>query len=167
MTRKFWILLLTTLILISLAACDVIAPPLLPTEAPTPTSPPLPTLTPTATLGAKEFINAVFCWASTLQRNTYSLMRFFNNGLVLEAGVEGFPTCQAAWAQLQSYMTLDKEMTFNHGQYHLSKQTIRFELAAPNSTKVVGEVNGTYLGNKMIVTKLGVKDLEYVLVTNP
>ncbi len=167
MHKKIFVIIFSLTVVISLTACDVIAPPPPATEIPTPTSPPLPTLAPTATLGAKEFINAVFCWASTLQRNTYSLMRFFSNGLVLEAGVEGFPTCQAAWTQLQSYMTLDKEMTFNHGQYHLSKQTIRFELAAPNTTKVVGEVNGTYLGNKMIVTKLGVKDLEYVLVTNP
>jgi len=167
MRKKTFAIIFSLVTVIALAACDVIAPPPPPTEMPTPTSPPLPTLTPTATLGAKEFISAVFCWQSSLQRNTYSLMRFFTNGLVLEAGVEGFPTCQAAWAQLQSYMTLDKEMTFNHGQYHLSKQTIRFELAAPNSTKVVGEVNGTYFGNKMIVTKLGVKDMEYILVTNP
>ena len=167
MRKKIFAIIFSLTVVIALTACDMIAPPPPATEMPTPTSPPLPTLTPTATLGAKEFINAVFCWASTLQRNSYSLMRFFSNGVVLEAGVEGFPTCQAAWTQLQSYMTLDKEMTFNHGQYHLSKQTIRFELAAPNTTKVVGEVNGTYLGNKMIVTKLGVKDLEYMLVTNP
>ncbi|MBM4424200.1 MAG: hypothetical protein FJ030_12565 [Chloroflexi bacterium] len=146
-----------------MAACGL-APPPPPTVAPTLTPTPAPTPTATPTLGPREYIDAVFCWPSPIDAGSFNLLRFFGNGAVLDAGVEPFADCAAAWAQMKQYMTLESIDTFNHGEYYLSGETIRFELAQARTNRVIGEVTGRYLGDKMILTKGGAEELEYILV---
>jgi hypothetical protein len=157
------LIVLPVLALLLLAGCGLApAPP--PTPVPTDTPPPPPTATVTPTLGPREYIDAVYCWPSPIDQGSFNLLRFFSNGTVLDAGVAPFADCQAAWDQMKQYMTVENTLTFNHGEYYLSGEKIRFELAAARSDTVIGEVTGVYLGDKMILTKKGAEELEYVLV---
>ncbi len=91
------------------------------------------------------------------------MLRFFGNGTVLDATVQLFTDCDDAWATVKNHMILENEQSYGHGQYHLSEDRIQFELVAPHSTTIVGEVFGTIEGSRMILTKGGVTQ-EYIRV---
>lgn len=152
-------------VLISLiaAACNI-APPPPPTAVPTETPTPAPTPTATPTSGPREYIDAVFCWPSPIDEGSFNLLRFFADGVVLDASVAPFAGCAEAWSQMKQYLTIENTQTFNHGEYFLSGETIRFELAAARSNKIIGEVTGVYQEDKMILSKVGAENLEYTLV---
>ena len=160
------LLLLTGVVLVSLilAACDAlgaIAPTPLPTLPPTDTPTPAPALTPTPTLGPKEFVDAVYCWKSNIDTGSFGLIRFFGNGMIIDVSVAPFGSCDEAWAQMKQYLTLDAVTTVNHGEYHLSGTTVRWALAAANTSTIIGEVNGTIEGSKLLIVKEGA-ELEYI-----
>ncbi|HLB48490.1 MAG TPA: hypothetical protein VJL59_15905 [Anaerolineales bacterium] len=157
-------LALLSLIMTGCDALGAIAPPPAPTAAPTDTPIPAPTSTATPTLGPREHLDAVFCWPSPIDTGSFNLLRFFTDGTVLDAGVAPFADCAEAWNQMKQYLTIENTQTFNHGEYFLSGETIRFELAAARSNKIIGEVTGVYLGDKMILSKAGAENLEYTLV---
>jgi len=145
-------ILMSTMLL--LFACNL-APPPPPTAVPTVTPSPEPSPTITPTLGPREFFNGVFCWQSPIDEGEYNLLRFFEDGTVLDATVAPFGSCGEAWQQMASLMTIDRAADFGHGEYFLSGELIRFELAAPNSSQIVGEATGTLEGNRMSLTKGG------------
>lgn len=154
----------TTIIpfLLMLAGCGL-APPPPPTAPPTDTPQPAPTATVTPTLGPREYLDGVFCWESPVDVGEFNLLRFFGNGTVLEATVAPFSDCQEAWRQMAQHMTVDAVQTFNHGEYFLSGDLIRFELAVARTNQVIGEVTGTYEVGKMTLTKGGAT-VEYMRV---
>ncbi len=157
-------LIILSLIITGCYALGAVAPPPAPTAAPTDTPTPAPTPTATPTLGPREFIDAVFCWPSPIDEGSFNLLRFFADGTVLDASVAPFADCQEAWNQMKQYLTIENTQTFNHGEYLLSGETIRFDLAAARSTKIIGEVTGVYFGDKMFLNKVGAENLEYTLV---
>lgn len=162
MKRLITLSLTSILASLVLLGCNL-APPPPPTAVPTATPSPEPTPTVTLTLGPREFINAVFCWESPIDEGEYNLLRFFGDGTVLDATVAPFGSCDEAWQQMASFMTADKADDFGHGEYFLSEGLIRFELAAPHSTTIVGEASGTIDGSHMSLTKGGALQ-EYELV---
>ncbi|MBI2976253.1 MAG: hypothetical protein HYY33_04825 [Chloroflexi bacterium] len=163
---NYRLLLIAALMSLISAACGLagIAPPPPPTVAPSPTPLPAPTLTPTPTLGPREYIDAVYCWKSRIDTGEFELFRFFNNGTVIGAFVSPFADCQDAWNKMAQYLTIDEVMTFNHGEYHLSGTVVRFELKQARADKIIGEVTGSYTGDKMLLTKQGAEQLEYIFV---
>lgn len=70
----------------------------------------------TPTPGPREYIDAVYCWQSNIDAGEFGLLRFFGSGLVLDVHVSPFTGCQAAWAQMQQYLTVANAQTFNHGE---------------------------------------------------
>ncbi len=142
----------------------IIAPTPLPTVAPSETPLPAPTLTPTPTMGPREYIDAVYCWKSRIDTGEFELFRFFNNGTVIGAFVSPFADCQDAWNKMAQYLTIDQVTVFNHGEYHLSGEAIRFDLKQARTDKTIGEVTGSYAGDKMLLTKQGAEQLEYIFV---
>ena len=154
--------LAVALIALIVAGCDL-APPPPPTPVPTDTPTPAPTATVTPTLGPREFINGVFCWESPIDVGEFNLLRFFDDGTVLEATVAPFADCWEARRELEPYLTLENAQAVGHGEYFLSGDLIRFELAAAHTNQVVGEVTGIYEGDKMILTKGGATQ-EYIRV---
>lgn len=164
MNRQAFLLVLMALTAVAAAACETIAPPPPPTAPPSPTPTPEPTATITPTPGPREFIDAAYCWPSPVDQGSFSLMRFFADGVVLDAGVGPFGSCREAWEKMGGYLTPESVDTFNHGEYLLSGEAIRFELAQARTERVIGEVTGRYLGDRMILTRGGADELEYVLV---
>ena len=126
-----------------------------PTVVPTATFTPEPPATATPTLGPREFFTGVFCWKSPIDVGEFNLLRFFSDGTVLEATVAPFADCADAWGQMQEHMTLEKAQAIGHGKYYLSETRIQFELAAPNTDTIVGEVTGTYDGHELVLIKGG------------
>jgi hypothetical protein len=134
--------------------CDLAptpAPTAIPTITPTPEA--SPTITPT--LGPREFINAVYCWVSPIDDGEFNLLRFFGDGTVLDATVAPFGSCGEAWGSMQEYMIVERMMDFGHGEYYMSGDVIRFELAPPNASEIVGEAFGEFSGGKLILEKGG------------
>lgn len=167
MKHRLRFLALAALVSLILAACDAlgaIAPTPLPTLPPTDTSTPAPSPTPTPTMGPREYIDAVYCWKSLIDTGEFELFRFFSNGTVIGAFVSPFADCQDAWSKMAQYFTIDEVMTFNHGEYYLSGTVIRFELKQARTDTAIGEVTGIYEGDKMLLTKQGAEQLEYVFV---
>ena len=153
---------LLTVFGVLIAACGLApAPP--PTAPPTATFTPEPTATVTPTLGPREYIEDVYCWLSPVDDGEFNMLRFFGNGTVLDATVQPFSDCQDAWSTIQQHMVLENEQSYGHGQYYLSDDLIQFELAAPHSTTIVGEVKGILEGNRMILSKGGATQ-EYIRV---
>ncbi len=153
---------LLTVFGVLIAACGLApAPP--PTVPPTATFTPEPTATITPTFGPPEYIEAVYCWLSPVDDGEFNMLRFFGNGTVLDATVQPFTDCDDAWATVKNHMILENEQSHGHGQYQLSEDRIQFELAAPHSTTIVGEVFGTLEGSRMILTKGGATQ-EYIRV---
>lgn len=149
----------------SAAGCDLLtlAPPPPPTVIPTATASPEPTATVTPTLGPRQFINAVFCWRSPIDEGEFNLLRFFDDGTLLDATVAPFADCQEAWQAMAPFLIPERASDFGHGEYHLSGDFIRFEVAAPHSSTIVGEASGTYRPDKLVLTKGGAVQ-EYELV---
>src|SRR3972149_708671 len=137
--RHFIIAALVSLILAACDALGAIAPTPPPTSPPTDTPTPASTLTPTPTLGPKEFVDAVYCWKSNIDSGSFGLIRFFGNGMVIDVSVAPFGSCDEAWSQMKQYLTLDAINTVNHGEYHLSGTTVRWSLAAANSSTIIGD----------------------------
>ena len=155
--------LICLVMLVVLSACAAPATVDLPQPTATAPSPP----TPTATLGPREYIDALYCWPSPVDAGSYNLIRFFPDGHVLDVGVQPFANCDLAWQSMQTYLTLENLLTFSHGEYVLSGETLRYELAAKGSSTVIAEVTGTYLGSKLILLKGGATQ-EYARVAlNP
>ncbi len=157
------LLLIAALMSLIIAACGL-APPPAPTAAPSATPLPAPTLTPTPTLGPREYIDAVYCWKSRIDTGEFELFRFFNNGAVIGAFVSPFADCQDAWNKMAQYLTIDQVTVFNHGEYQLSGEVVRFELKQARTDKTIGVVTGSYTGDKMLLTKQGAEQLEYIFV---
>lgn len=164
--KKWALFILLIVILISLIGCDLlksIAPAPEASPLPTQTSA-LPTPTPEPTLGKLEYIDAVYCWVSHIDDAEYNLIRFFPSGALIDVFVQGYDSCDEAWLKSASYLTEDKLMNFNHGKYQLSKDWITFTLAASNSEEIVGEVKGKYTPERMILSRQGSEQREYLLV---
>lgn len=158
------LLILVALVATGAAACESIAPPPPPTVVPTDTPVPEPAATVTPTMGSREFVDAVYCWPSPIDAGSFSLLRFFGDGTVLDAGVGPFASCPEAWEKYGGYMARGAVDTFNHGEYFLSGENIRFVLAQARTERVIGEVTGLFLGDRMVLTRGGAEELEYVLV---
>ncbi len=101
--RKIFVIIFSLTAVIALAACDAIAPPPPPTAAPTDTPTPAPSPTPTPTMGPREYLDAAACWPSPIDTGEFNLLRFFNNGIVLEATVAPFADCQAALERYEQW----------------------------------------------------------------
>lgn len=161
-------LFFTPLIILALvlSGCDVmkaIAPPpqaiIIPTETVTPAA-----ATVTPTFGAPEYIDTAFCWESHIDEAEFNLIRFFPNGTLIDVFVQPYRDCMEAWNETESYYTTSALEKFNHGEYHLSGDRIKFTLIKANGTEVIGEVNGTYLVDKMLLRRQGAEEWEYVRV---
>ena len=150
------ILSILALLALLLSACDVLAPAVIEPTSPPATAAPAPTATPT--LGPREFIDAAYCWESHVDVGEFELLRFFDNGVVLDAFVQPFASCADAWKQAGVGLTLEKQKAVSHGEYYLSGETIRFTLAPPGSDEVAGEVTGTYAPERLVLKKQGVED---------
>lgn len=164
---KYWILfILLIFALMTLIGCD-----LLKAVAPAPETTPiptqisiLPTPTPEPTLGDLEYIDAVYCWVSHIDDAEYNLIRFFPSGALIDVFVQSYDSCDEAWQKSAAYLTEDKLMNFSHGKYQLSHEWIIFTLSASNSDEVVGQVKGDYSPERMLLTRQGSVEREYLLV---
>ena len=165
MKKILLMILMITCILVS--GCSVInevAPP--PPDTPEPTdSVSQPTNTPLPTLGEPEFIDAAYCWESHIDEGEYNLVRFFPSGLLIDVFVQPYTSCAEAWANTKEYLIEESLMNFNHGEYHLSENQIRYTLSPPNSEEVSGEILGTYTINSMLLNRVGSDERVYILIT--
>jgi hypothetical protein len=164
--KPFRVLLLFVTLSALAAGCSAIekiapAPPatLVPTDTAVPSTP-----TPEPTFGPLEYIDAAYCWESHIDTGEFNLERFFPDGTVIDVFVQPYDNCQEAWDMTKEYLTVDSTNVFNHGEYMLSGEHIRFTLCKPGSDDVVGEVNGTYHGNTMLLLRQGAEEWEYVQV---
>jgi hypothetical protein len=124
----------------------------------------LPTPTTEPTMGELEYIDAVYCWVSHIDDAEFNLIRFFPSGNLIDVFVQGYGSCEEAWQKSAAYLTEDKLMNFNHGEYQLSNEWIIFTLSAANSEEVVGEVKGDYSPERMLLTRQGSEQMEYLFV---
>jgi len=155
-----------SLFLFFLTGCSVIesiAPPPAATAIPTPKNAD-PTPTPEPTLGDPEYISAAFCWESHIDEGEYNLIRFFPSGNLIDIYAQPYTSCEDAWENTHDYLVEENLMQFNHGSYHLSGTWIVFNLAAPNSDKISGEVKGEYSVGTMKLYRVGSDPREYTLI---
>jgi hypothetical protein len=154
------------LIALVLSGCDVlraVAPPPQSTVVPTTTYTPV-MLTATPTFGPPEYIDTAFCWESHIDDNEFNLIRFFSNGKLIDVFVQPYQDCPDAWTKTESYLTLSSLEKFNHGEYHLSGDRIKLTLFKANSSEEIGEVYGTYMMDKMFLSRQGAEEWEYIRV---
>jgi len=165
--KKFPLLVLILFCML-VTGCSVInevAPP--PPDAQVPTeSESEPINTPLPTLGEPEFIDAAYCWESHIDEAEYNLVRFFPSGLLIDVFVQPYSDCADAWANTKEYLFEESLMNFNHGEYHLSGDQIRYTLSPPNSEEVSGEIIGTYTINTMLLKRVGSEEREYILISS-
>jgi hypothetical protein len=157
---------LFAILLLAVSGCDVlegIAPSPEPTTVPTETITP-PTETPEPTMGPPEFIDAAYCWESHIDEAEFNLIRFFPNGTLIDVFVQPYPDCQTAWEKTEKYLVPESLEQFSHGEYHLSGERIKFTLIPAYQEEVVGEVNGKYLVDKMLLIRQGSDEWEYKIV---
>ena len=146
------------------AGCSVIAPP--PADTPIPTEAEVqPESTPLPTLGEPEYIDAAYCWESHIDEGEYNLVRFFPSGNLIDVFVQPYADCADAWANTKEYLVEESLMNFNHGEYHLSGDQIRYTLSPPNSEEVSGEITGTYTIDIMLLNRVGSDEREYILIS--
>lgn len=121
--------------------------------------------TPLPTLGELEPLDAAYCMESApdAHEKEYSVLRFFESGVVLQVTVEGRDSCEETWDYIKSYLKETATNTFSHGEYQYSKGQIRFSLAPPGSDEMAGEVTGRIEEDKMILQQQGT-EMIYVLV---
>jgi hypothetical protein len=162
MTNRRTIPILLLCAAIWIGGCDL-APAPAPTTVPTITPSPEPEATVTPTFGPLVYINRVYCWLSPVDDGEFNLLRFFDDGTVLDATVQPFTSCDEAWREMAAFMTLDRRMDFGHGVYEMSGDRILFELSAPNSTTIVGTATGEFKPGLLVLTKGGAIQ-EYILV---
>ena len=159
---KFLSLMITLLIITSCTQLPALAPP---ENTPQPSNTAkIPTNTPEPTLGQLEYIDAVYCWVSHIDEGEYNLIRFFPSGNLIDVFVQGYESCHEAWVATGSYLTEDKIMNFSHGQYQLSHEWITFTLSAINSNEVVGNVKGQYSPERMLLSRQGSEEREYLAI---
>lgn len=164
--RYFYLVCTLMLSLLVASSCDLIsaaAPIPEATLKATPTEA-LATPTPEPTLGDLEYIDAVYCWVSHIDDAEFNLIRFFPSGSLIDVFVQGYSSCDDAWKKSAAYLTEDKLMNFNHGTYQLSGEWIVFSLAAANSDEIAGEVRGSYSSERMLLTRQGSEEREYLFV---
>jgi hypothetical protein len=165
--RKVMHILVFMLLVMMIAGCDLIdeiAPPPPATQVPT-EKVDAPTETPRPTLGDREFIDAVYCWESHIDEGEYNLIRFFPSGKLINVFVQPYSDCLTAWEESKDYLTEDKLMIYNHGDYYLSGDWIEFTLSPPNSDEIAGEITGRYEGAAMHLLRQGAEEREYILLT--
>ncbi|MCB2209256.1 hypothetical protein KQH62_00035 [bacterium] len=165
MPTRFRALLMLALglLLTSCSVVDSIAPPPAATSVPTAKSSD-PTPTPEPTLGDREYISAAYCWESHIDEGEFNLIRFFPSGNLIDIYAQPYTSCEDAWANTQDYLLEENLMQFNHGSYHLSGTWIVFDLAAPNSDKVSGEVKGEYAVDTLRLYRVGADPRDYTIV---
>jgi len=165
--KKFPLLVLILFCML-VTGCSVInevAPP--PSDTPMPTEAESgPINTPLPTLGEPEFIDAAYCWESHIDEAEYNLVRFFPSGLLIDVFVQPYSDCADAWSNTKEYLVEESLMNFNHGEYHLSGDQIRYTLSPPNSEEVSGEIIGTYTINTMFLKRVGSEEREYILISS-
>ncbi len=159
----FICLLIGSLLISSCDLLKVIAPSPGSTPIPTPTSS-LPTPTPEPTLGELEYIDAVYCYVSHIDDAEFNLIRFFPSGNLIDVFVQGYSSCDEAWQKSAAYLTEEKRMNFPHGEYQLSGEWIIYTLSAANSEEIAGEVKGEYHPDRMLLTRQGSEQMEYLFV---
>lgn len=165
--RRIVLICLSSLVLF-LSGCNVmesIAPQPEATPIPT-TSVALPTPEPTATLGEREYISAVYCWESHIDDGEYNLVRFFPSGWLIDVFVQPYASCEEAWEASKQYLNEESLAQFNHGEYYLSGDQIRYTLSPPNSEEISGTIAGTYTGGAMMLNRVGSETREYIRITS-
>lgn len=164
--RYFCLICTLLLSLLVASSCDLISSAAQTPEATVKATQTEALLTPTPepTLGDLEYIDAVYCWVSHIDDAEYNLIRLFPSGSLIDVFVQGYSSCDEAWQKSAAYLTEDKLMSFNHGTYQLSHEWIIFTLAAANSDEVVGEVKGSYSPERMLLTRQGSEEREYLFV---
>ncbi len=164
--RKILLIGLSSLLLFT-SGCSVlesIAPP--PEATPIPTEQAAqPTPEPTATLGEREYISSVYCWQSHIDDGEYNLVRFFPSGTLIDVFVQPYSSCEEAWEASQKYLVEESLAQFNHGEYHLSGDQIRYTLSPPNSNEISGTITGTYTGGAMHLIRVGSEEREYIRIS--
>jgi len=164
--KKFLLISLSILMLF-ISGCSTlesIVPPPEATSIPTEKEA-QPTLAPTATLGEKEYISAVYCWQSHIDDGEYNLVRFFPSGSLIDVFVQPYASCEEAWEASQQYLVEESLAQFNHGEYHLSGDQIRYTLSPPNSNEISGTITGVYTGGAMTLIRVGSEEREYIRIT--
>jgi hypothetical protein len=109
-------------------------------------------------------MDAAYCWKSHIDTSEFNLVRFFSNGVVLDVFVQPYTDCEEAWQKVGTGLTVDKAQAVNHGEYYLSGEVIRYELAKPGSNDIVGEVSGVFSGGTLVLYKQGTEGWEFVQV---
>lgn len=131
---------------------------------PTPTTPPTNTPTPvppTATPELEEGISGVFFREHTLG---FEILRFYNDGLVLFAGVLSDEYFIEAWPRISQWFHRENRENFA-GEYHLAGDYLEFSVTIQNGITL--SYAGTYLESKLILSfrsseGLTATDWEYI-----